>query len=53
MCHYVNKAGVPMLAEKTDEYQWKGKPIINDYEAAVEWMHGSAPDVGGALPPVF
>ena len=52
-CHYVNKAGVPMLAEKTDEYQWKGKPIINDYEAAVEWMHGSAPDVGGALPPVF
>lgn len=48
-CHETNKAGVPHIADKK-EHVWNGKPILNDYEAAVSWMHGSAPDIGGAIP---
>jgi len=48
-CHEVNKAGVPLIANKK-EHVWNGKPILNDYDAAVSWMHGSAPDLGGAIP---
>ena len=52
-CHEVNSDGVPFLAENKDEdddYTFKGKPIINDYDAAVSWMHESAPDLGGLIP---
>ena len=49
-CHQTNKEGVPFIANKK-EHVWNGKEILHDYDAAVSWMHGSAPDVGGALPP--
>ena len=49
-CHETNREGVPNIADKK-EHKWNGKPILHDYEAAVDWMHASAPDVGGALPP--
>ncbi len=49
-CHETNVEGVPHIADKK-EHVWGGKPILHDYDAAVSWMHGSAPDVGGALPP--
>jgi hypothetical protein len=48
-CHETNKAGVPHIADKK-EHVWNGKPILNNYDAAVSWMHGSAPDLGGAIP---
>jgi hypothetical protein len=48
-CHEANKAGVPLIADKK-EHVWNGKPILNDYDAAVSWMHGSARDLGGAIP---
>lgn len=48
-CHVTNADGVPLLADK-DEHVWKGKPIINDFESAVSWMHANAPDLGGAIP---
>jgi hypothetical protein len=47
-CHETNAAGVPLLAEgKT----WKGKPIDDDIDAAISFMHASAPDLGGRIPP--
>jgi hypothetical protein len=49
-CHETNEKGVPNIADKK-EHVWQGKPILHDYDAAVSWMHASAPDVGGALPP--
>lgn len=49
-CHETNAAGVPFLANKK-EHVWNGKPILDDYEAAVSWMHASAKDLGGAVPP--
>jgi formate-dependent nitrite reductase cytochrome c552 subunit len=56
-CHETNEAGVPLLAEhdpeaeeEAEKYEWKGKPIENDFEAAVQWMHAYAPDQGGAIP---
>ena len=38
-----------IIADKK-EHVWNGKPILNDYDAAVSWMHASAPDIGGAIP---
>src|SRR5512139_600203 len=49
-CHETNKEGVPNIADKK-EHVWNGKPILHNYNAAVSWMHSTAPDVGGALPP--
>ncbi len=49
-CHEVNDKGVPFLAEKAKDYSWNGKPIIDDYDLAVTWMHGTAPDQGGKIP---
>jgi hypothetical protein len=49
-CHETNHEGVPHIADKK-EHTWQGKPILHDYAAAVSWMHASAPDVGGGLPP--
>lgn len=48
-CHETNKDGVPNIADKKD-HVWNGKPILHDYDAAVSWMHSSAPDLGGAIP---
>ncbi|MCB1869756.1 MAG: hypothetical protein KDI43_14900 [Gammaproteobacteria bacterium] len=48
-CHETNENGVPWIADD-DEHVWKGKPILEDYEAAVSWMHASAPDLGGKIP---
>ena len=48
-CHETNKEGVPKIADKKDDV-WDGKPILHDYVAAVKWMHGTAPDIGGAVP---
>ncbi len=48
-CHETNKDGVPFLADKK-EHMWNGKPILNDFDAAVSWMHASAPDLGGKIP---
>ena len=48
-CHVTNKAGVPLIAKKK-EHVWNGKPILNNFDLAVTWMHGSAPDLGGAVP---
>jgi len=48
-CHEVNADGVALIAKKKDHI-WEGKKILNDYESAVSWMHGSAPDLGGAIP---
>ncbi len=48
-CHEVNKAGVPFLAAKKG-HTWNGKPIIDDFDAAVSWMHANAPDIGGKIP---
>jgi hypothetical protein len=48
-CHEVNDKGVPKLADKK-EHVMDGKPILEDYEAAVSYIHASAPDLGGAIP---
>lgn len=48
-CHYTNDAGVALIAND-EEHVWKGKPILEDYDAAVSWMHASAPDLGGKIP---
>lgn len=48
-CHETNKDGVPHIADKK-EHVWNGKPILHNFNAAVSWMHGSAPDLGGAIP---
>ncbi len=50
-CHVVNEKGVPYLADpKKKDYYWNGKPIASDYDLAVQWMHGTAPDLGGKIP---
>ena len=53
-CHETNKKGVPLIADDTGkakkEHMWLGKPIIDNFDAAVSWMHASAPDLGGAIP---
>jgi mono/diheme cytochrome c family protein len=49
-CHEVNKDGVPLLVKDNEDYQFKGKSIINDFDAAVSWMHENAPDEGGKIP---
>ncbi len=48
-CHYTNDNGVPLIADD-EEHVWKGKPILDNYEDAVSWMHSSAPDLGGKIP---
>ena len=48
-CHEVNENGVPWIAND-DEHVWDGKPILDSYEGAINWMHASAPDLGGAIP---
>ncbi|MCF6199748.1 MAG: peptidoglycan-binding protein [Hyphomicrobiaceae bacterium] len=48
-CHVVNESGVPLIANKKD-HKWNGANILYNYEAALSWMHGSAPDLGGAVP---
>jgi len=47
-CHVCNENGVPQIAANRT---YKGKPIGGDYDAAVSWMHASAPDLGGKIPP--
>lgn len=46
-CHNTNAAGVPKIAENRE---YKGKKIGKDFELAVEFMHMTAPDLGGAIP---
>jgi hypothetical protein len=48
-CHYTNDKGVPLIADKK-EHKWDGKPILDDFELALQWMHGSAQDLGGKIP---
>ncbi len=48
-CHVSNDKGVPLIAR---DKKWQGKPIENDFDAAVSWMHASAPDLGGLIPPI-
>lgn len=48
-CHVTNETGVPFVANK-EKHVWNGKPILNDFDAAVSWMHGSAADLGGKVP---
>jgi len=47
-CHESNDKGVPLIAE---EKEWKGKKVADDLDAAISWMHASAPDLGGRIPP--
>ncbi len=56
-CHVTNEDGVPLIAKydpeadnEADKHVWKGKPIEHDFEAAVQWIHAYAPDLGGAIP---
>ncbi len=49
-CHEVNDEGVPFLADDEEDYNWKGKGIMNDYDASVSWMHANALDQGGMIP---
>ena len=47
-CHESNEFGVPIIAlNKT----FNGKPIAEDFDGAVSWMHANAPDLGGHIPP--
>jgi len=48
-CHYTNANGVPLIADD-EEHVWEGKAILDDYEAALSWMHANAPDLGGKIP---
>ncbi|WP_459870215.1 cytochrome c3 family protein [Endothiovibrio diazotrophicus] len=48
-CHFTNDKGVPLVANKK-EHVWKGKSILEDFDSAVQWMHASAPDLGGKIP---
>jgi hypothetical protein len=47
-CHETNRNGVPLIAENLT---WQGKKLGDDFDAAVTWMHASAPDLGGRNPP--
>ncbi len=49
-CHETNSNGVPFIANEK-KHVWKGKKILDDYDSAVSWMHASAKDLGGAIPP--
>ena len=49
-CHEVNEKGVPFLASDEEDYNWKGKGIMDDFDAAVSWMHANALDQGGKIP---
>lgn len=49
-CHVTNDKGVPFVADDAKKHVWKGTPILQDYEAAVSWMHATAPDTGGKIP---
>ncbi|WP_246345255.1 hypothetical protein [endosymbiont of Lamellibrachia barhami] len=49
-CHEVNEEGVPFLSDDEDDYNWNGKGIMNDFDAAVSWMHANALDQGGMIP---
>lgn len=47
-CHQdVNGLGVPRLAGKI---RYRGRDITSDFDLAVEWIHATAPDLGGAMP---
>jgi hypothetical protein len=46
-CHVTNESGVPVIAQGQE---WQGKPIDQDFDAAVSWMHASAADLGGKNP---
>jgi hypothetical protein len=48
-CYYTNDAGVALIADD-EEHVWEGKPILEDFDAAVSWMHASALDQGGKIP---
>ncbi len=48
-CHETNRKGVALIALGK---KFKGKKVDHDYDAAVSWMHESAPDLGGKIPPV-
>lgn len=47
-CHETNKAGVPLVTNKP-KYTWEGKPIYENFDAAVSWIHANAPDQGGKV----
>ena len=47
-CHQTDQAGVPLIAK---DKTYKGKAIAGDYDAAVAWIHATAPDLGGKIPP--
>ncbi len=56
-CHETNNDGVPLIAkhdpqadEVADRHEWNGKPIEHNFEAAVQWIHAYAPDLGGKIP---
>jgi hypothetical protein len=47
-CHKdVNGNGVPLIAAKI---RYQDRDITEDYDLAVQWMHASAPDLGGGMP---
>ena len=46
-CHETNATGVAIIAEGK---MWQGKKIDHDLDAAISWMHASAPDLGGKIP---
>ncbi|MBI4665822.1 MAG: hypothetical protein HY751_05350 [Nitrospinae bacterium] len=46
-CHEVNKGGVPKIAE---ELLYNGDSIGTNFDAAVSFIHATAPDLGGANP---
>lgn len=46
-CHEANENGVPVLAAGM---VYKGKKLGDDFDAAVTWMHETAPDLGGKIP---
>lgn len=48
-CHAVNKVGVPTFAQEAG-ITHEGKPIAEDYDLAVKYIHATAADGGGANP---
>ncbi len=46
-CHFTNDRGVPLVASKE---KWEGKSIMDNFDAAVSWMHANAADLGGRIP---
>jgi hypothetical protein len=48
-CHETNATGVPLIAE---DKEYQGKSIMSNLDSAISWMHASAPDLGGKIPPV-